>query len=284
MIKLIIYKDKITTTKWEEKEKIWAEYDISKLDGSIAKYFNRVVEIKPDVTVQDFMVHLEKHESVIDYCFSDYLNNVPFKLLLDDMNKQDVETEYGEVELCWEGEIMSNDLITVGYLKAWLKESKIKELGEDYDIPHDINFVSISVWKTCKFILNEQLILSDLGEMDELKKEIIFSGFNRRTLFEVISNFLADLTLNGTPTERDKLFEKNGDKGYDLHEVSKNKEQAEFWISFLDVELRDMYALRDLLVEKDDYEKAAIVKAEIELVEKELEELREEVKKNNYLL
>ena len=70
MVKITIYKDKITATKHNKDENTYTEHDISKLDGSILKYLNRIVDIKLDVTVEDFMKHLERYEKDIDYCFS----------------------------------------------------------------------------------------------------------------------------------------------------------------------------------------------------------------------
>ena len=281
MLKLIIYKDKITITKWEEKEKSWSEYDISKLDGSINKYFNRIVEIKPDVTVEDFMLLLEKHEPVIDYCFSDYLKGHQFRLFIDDMNKQDSDTDLGEVEICWEGEIINEDLAIIGYLRGWLKDEKIKELGEEYEVPHDISFLPIHVWKKCKFILNENIIVNNLGELNDLKKEMVFAGFYRWTFFELVSHFLEELSINGSPEERDKLSSLMESKKYDAKEVVKSQEQTDFWLAFLTAELEDLNTLLDVTLENEEYEKAAKIKQDIETAEKELFELKEEIKKNN---
>jgi len=280
MQKLTVYKDKLTVTKWEENNKSWAEYDISKLEGSIAKYFNKIVEVKSDVTIQDFINHLEKHESIIDYCFSDYLKDIPLRKFIDDMNKQEADTDFGEVELCWEGEIINDDLAIIGYLRAWLKDEKIKELGEEYEVPHDIALLPIHVWKTCKFILNENIIVNNLGEMSDLKKEIVFAGFYRWTLFEVISHFLEELCMNGAPEDRDKLYAEMEDKRYNLKEIVKSKEQSDLWLAFLGQELKDLNVMMDSALESEDYEKASKLKVDIEETKKELLELKEELKKN----
>lgn len=280
MLKVIIYKDKITATKWDDESKIWAEHDISKSDGPIVKYLNRMVEIKPDVTVEDFMLHLEKHESVIDYCFSDYMNDLSIRIFLDEMKKETATTDLEEVVLCWEGEVINDDLVIVGYLMAWMKEEKIKELGEEYDQPHDISFLSLQIWKKCKFSLSEGIMINNFGDMNNMTSEIVFTGFYRWTLFDVISNFLSDLSINGSPEERDKLFLQMQTKKFDIKEVANNPEQAEFWMAFLENELSNLKALLSDCLDEEEYEKVPKLKKDILTVEKEINELKEEIKKN----
>lgn len=281
MTKLIIYKDKITIAKWHEQEKIFLENDISGQEGSITKYFNKPVEIKPDVTIKDFMNHLERYESVIDYCFSDYLKHIPLKVYLDDMNKADVDTDLGEIELCWEGEIINDELVIVGYLRAWLKEEKVKELGEEQEIPHDISFLSIHIWKNCNLLLNENIVINNLGEISNLKQETIFNGFYRWTLFDIISRFLEELCINGTPVERDNLLSQMESKKYNIQEIVKSQDQIDFWLSFLESELESLKSLMESSLENEDYEEASKLKLEIETAEKELLLLKEEIKKVN---
>lgn len=284
MVRLIVYKDKITITKWEEQSGSWGEFDIYKLEGSIAKYFNKIVEIKPDVTIQNFINHLEKYEPIIDLCFSDYLKNIPIRNFVHDMNKAEAVTDFGEVELYWEGEIINDDLSITGYLRAWPKNEKIKELGEEYEIPYDVSLLPIYTWKNCNFILNENIIVNDLSEMSSLKKDVVFSGFYRWTLFEVISHFLAEISANGSPDDRDRIFIEMEGKRYNLKEIVKSKEQTDFWLAFLEQELIDLNKLMDSASESEEYEKASKIKVDIADTEKELFELREELKKNGIKL
>ena len=104
MRKIIIYKDKITTMEWHEQERTWVEHDIAKLEGSIIKYLNRLVEIKPDVTVYDFMKHLEAYEATIDYFFQDFTRGVSLRPFLEEMEKDGEDAGLGNIELIWEGE------------------------------------------------------------------------------------------------------------------------------------------------------------------------------------
>lgn len=278
MRKIIIYKNRITVTQWEEQGRTWIEYDILKLEGSINRYFNRLAEIRPDVTVEDFMRHLEKHESVIDYCFSDYSKGIPLRLFLNEMENEKTDSDLGEVELFWEGEIMNGDLAIIGYLRAFLSEERANELGKDSDIPHEINFLPINVWKNCRFLLNENLMITNSGKMNEVRKDLVFEGFYRWTFFEVVSNFLGELSLNGSPDERNKLLSQMEDGKHDINEIAKNKEQAEFWLSFMSTELDDLNAAMDKALEKEEYEKASKIKENIENVEKELNDLKELIK------
>jgi hypothetical protein len=281
MLKLIVYKDKITATKWDETNKTWPEYDISKTDGAITKYFNRLVEVKPDVTVEDFMLHLEKHEPVIDYCFSDYMKGNQFRVFLDDMNKDNIETDLGEIELCWEGEIVNENFAVIGYLRGWLKDEKIKELGEEHEVPNDVSFLPIHLWKKCTFILNENIIVNNIVNLANLEKEIVFAGLSHWTLFEVISHFLEELSVNGSPEERDKMNSLMESKKYDVKEIIKYPDQVDFWLAFMEAELDDLNSALEFALENEEYENASKLKVDIEIAEKDLFELREEVKKSN---
>lgn len=281
MQKLIIYKDKITITKWEETSKSWAEYDISKLDGPITKYFNRITEIKDDVTVEDFMFHLERHEAIIDYCFCGYLNDVPFKLYLNEVYKDSEESDLEEIELVWEGEIINKDLAMVGYLRGWLSKKRIEEIGEQFDEPLDISFMPLPMWKKCRLSLNESMMISDYGEIDNIEQNVIYEGFCRWTLFEVISNFLCEISLAGNPDEVRKLHSELQTRKFDKQEVASNEEKTRFWLNFLEMELKDMKYTMEVALDNEEYEAASKLKKEIEIVETDLAELRSEIKKNN---
>lgn len=278
MLKVIIYKDKISATKIENSD--FVEYTIA--DGSIIKYLNRIVEIKPDVTVEDFMRLLSKHEIAIDSFFDDYTKGIPYKLFMEDMEKETVDGDLEEVELCWEGEVLNNDLAIIGYLRAWLKEEKVIERGEEIHYPHDVSFLPIYIWKKCRLVLNEAINIVDVGDGKRTvtDEDIVFAGLYRWTLFEVLSNFLLEISMNGSPQERDELFSKMEDRGYDLKEVVKNKEQVDFWITVLESELEDMKSALEQASDEEDYEKAAIIQKEMEIIGKELNALREEAKKH----
>jgi hypothetical protein len=279
MSKIIIYKDKITATEQQGNE--WIEKNISKSDDHLTVYFNRLVEIKPDVTVEDFMRHLEKHEILIDYCFSGFTNKVPLRLFLNEMEKESGDTDIGDVELIWEGEILDEELVIMGFLRGWLKKEKVEELGQQYDIPHDISFVPINLIKNCKFVLNEDMIINNLGDINEMKKEVLFYGFYKWTLFEVISNFLGDLMVNGSPENRDKLYSQMENKKYDIQEVSKDRSQADFWLSFLEAELEDLKHSMTYALENEEYENASKLKAQIDAVRIELRDLQVEIDKHD---
>ena len=280
MRKIIIYKDRVTVTQWDEFSKTWTEHDVLKLNVPFTMHFNRLVEIHPDVTVEDFMKHLEKHESVIDYCFADYMQGISLRLFLNEMEKEDVDSGLEDVELFWEGETINHDLAIIGYLRVWLKEEKVKELGNEFDVPHDINFLSLNSWKKCNFILNENLTIVSHGQTHEIKNDVIFEGFYRWTFFEVVSNFLSELTLNGSPEQRDALLAEMENKQYDAKEISKDKDKSQFWMAFLEAEISDLRARKEKILEEEDYERAAQITKDIEGVEKDLVALKEEIEKN----
>lgn len=281
MQKITIYKDKITINKMDEQSKNWAEYDISKLDGPITKYFNVLTEIKEDVTVEDFMFNLEKHEVIIDYCLCGYLNDVPFKLFLNEVYKDSEDSDLEEIELVWEGEIMNKDLAMVGYLRGWLSRKRIEEIGEEFDAPLDISFMPLPMWKKCKLSLNENMIISDYGEIDNIDQQLLYEGFYRWTLFEVMSNFLTEISLAGPPDDVRKLHSELQTRKFDKQEVAANEEKTRFWLNFLEMELKDMRYSMEYALDNEEYEDASKLKKEIEIIEEDLAELRREIKKIN---
>ncbi len=282
MFKVVLYKDKITSTTWDEKNQTWNEYDISKESGHFTKYFNRVVEIKEDVTVEDFMLHLERYEVDIDYCFAGYTNGIPLRLYLDEMKKEpEGEVDLEIIELYWVGEILEEDLVVAGVLRGWLDEIKAKESGRNLDMPNDtVDCMPINIWKNCKLELNENILIRDLGEIKEIKETLLFDGFYKWTLHEVISNFLSELTASGSPEERNKLMAQIVDKTTNLPELSKDKEQANFWLAVLESDLEDSRDDMNKALDDENYEKASKLKVSIATIEKEIELLKSEMKKN----
>jgi len=278
MLKLIIYKDKITTTKWEEENNDWSEHDISLLDAPISAYFDRNVEIKQDVTIEDFMNHLKRYEKDIDLCFYGFADGIPLKLFLEEMEKPtDITHEFGEIEMSWEGEILNDELMLFGYLRAYLIPEKVVQ----NNVPHDISFLPINIWKNCFFRFNERILIHNLGEIDNIHSELVFEGYKTWTLFEVISNFIADITMNGTPEERNKKAENFVNKKYDIKEVAKDKLQAQYWLDFLETELEEMKEQMKTTLENEEYENADVLQKDINAVTEELKILKEEVEKYN---
>lgn len=279
MEKIVIHKEKIIFNKWDEASKTWIEEDILNREGDIVRYLNKVTEFHPDLTIEDFMNHLRNYEAAIDYCFYDYTRGYPMKVFFEDMDQENTEqNDLGDVELAWEGEVMGEDLLLLGYLRAWPTEEKILELGPEYEVPYDVSFSSISSWKKCKFILNENMaILSD--DKEPINKELIFQGYYKWTLFEVISNFLIEISINGSPAERDALYAQMKDKKIDIKEVAKDKEKSDFWLMYLQNQIENFKLQKEKALDNEDYEVASKMKKEIEILEKEFKELQEEIKK-----
>ena len=282
MQKIIIYKDKITLNQWESDKNDWVENDIKTLGGPITKHFSTYVLIKDDVTVEDFFNHLEYYEKDIDYCFSGYNNDVPLRLFLDEMRQEiedDKKGDFSDVELIWQGEILNNTFCLFGHVLAFLSDKKIEEVGEDNNVPHDISLLPINCWKDCLFYANEVVLINNLGTVEELTDDLVFEGYHYWTLFDVISKFIAAISLNGTPEERNKLASQIVNKQYDVKEVAKNPDQANYWLTILESELEELKISSSNAIESEEYERAEVLKKDMESLESEIKILKEEVKK-----
>lgn len=285
MIKIIIYKDKITYVDWDVESQNFHEYEIGK--EGLTRHFNKIVEIKPDVTIEHFVRHLEKYEQIIDLCFSSYSDGIPLRKFIDDMEKETkIKSDISTVELIWEGDMVNEDLVIIGYLRGWLTEERIQEFGPDSDVPHDLSFVSLSAYKSCILTLDENIVVHDFGSTMDLKKmveeekEVILDGFYSWTLYDVIANFLSDISSNGSPEERDALATQVQSTKFDAEEISKNKGQAELWKVLLESKIESLQKDKEVATEEEDYERASQLKKEIELLVTNLRDLLNAIKKH----
>ena len=282
MFKLIIYKDKITSTFWDEESQTWMEYDIAKNDGQLTQYFNQPVEIKEDVTIEDFMIHLEKHEKVIDFCFSAYNHGNAFGLYLEDMRAKlsddyKKDTNVTEIEMCWFGEVIEEELTIFGTFRGWIDEKTSIENGLENVGPYGMEFTPLSLWKNSILSLNENLIIIKHEDENSVEEDVFFDGFKAWKLYDVISSFLHELTAYGSPEEREELMNKI--RQYDIKDVAKDKEKAKFWLDFLESELKNNKIDMSQAIENEDYERASKLKEAITSLEKEIKELYDEIEK-----
>lgn len=282
MQKVIIHKDKITLAIFDEAKETWHETEISKDGERLGKYFNKLVEVKEDVKVEDFMNLLHRHEQEIDYCFSAFMDELPFSLFYADMNSGVGEgnSDLEAVEMFWSIEIINNELIMLGTLRGWLSEDRAKELDVSMDIPHDISFLSLSLWKNAFFEVNEFYTLRDLGHIDNLEEKILHEGINRWTLFELIRDFLCEITVNGSPEQREKLLEEMEKKSYDINELAKDKEQALFWLDVLQGETDDCKNQIQRALDEEEYEMVSSLKNKLKILEQEIADINGELSKN----
>lgn len=282
MFRIIIYKDKITSTFWDEPTQSWIEFDIAKEEGQLTQYFNQPVEIKEDVTVEDFMKHLEKHEKVIDFCFSAYNHGNALRLYLDDMraplsDNYKKDTKVTEIEMCWFGEIIEEELNIFGTFRGWIDEQTAKESGLENVGPYGMEFSPISIWKNSIFSLNDNIVIISHEDANSVEENVFFDGFKTWKLHDVIASFLHELTAYGSPEEREELMNKINK--YDVKDVAKDKEKAAFWLDFLESELTNNKVDMSQAIDNEDYEQASKLKETISAIEKEILDLRDEMKK-----
>jgi len=281
MFRIIIYKDKIASTFWDEPSQSWVEFDIAKEEGQLTQYFNQPVEIKEDVTVEDFMKHLERHEKIIDFCFAAYNHDNSLRLYLDDMRAElsddyKKDTNVNEIEMCWFGEIIEEELNIFGTFRGWIDENKAIENGIENVGPYGMEFTPMSLWKNSLISLNENIVIIKHEDKNSVEEDVFFDGFKAWKLHDVISSFLHELTAYGSPQEREELMNKV--RQYDIKDVAKDKEKATFWLDFLESELTNNKIDMSQALDNEDYEQASKLKETISAIEKEIWELKEEIK------
>lgn len=282
MHRIVIYKNKITLVDFDDATQSWVEKEILKVGERLGFYLNKLVEIKEDVTVEDFMNHLKKHEQEIDYSFVAFLNDIPFKVFYEDMNNSlgDGNVDLEAVEMLWSAEIINQQLIVNGALRGWLTKKKAAELEINPDIPQDISFLPLFLWKHALIELNEVLVIRDMGELENLNETILYEGFYRWTLLEFLTNFLQEISINGTPEERERFLAEIENKSYKLDELAKDREQAEFWLNILQTELEENREKLQRALDNEEYESIFKIKETIQVLEQEIKDINTELSKN----
>ena len=282
MHRVIIYKNKIVLVDFDEITQTWVEKEILHDGERLSIYLNKLVEIKEDVTVEDFMNHLKKFEKEIDYSFVAFLNQIPFNVFYEDMKNTlgEGSADLEAVEMLWNAEIINQQLIVNGTLRGWLTPKKAEELEINPDIPQDISFLPLFLWKNALIELNEVLVLRDMGELENLTETILYEGFYRWTFFEFMSNFLQEISINGTPEEREKFLLEIEDKSYKLDELAKDKEQAEFWLNAIQIELEEKKEKLQKALDEEEYESIYKIKDAIQALEQEINDIHNELNKS----
>jgi len=283
MYKVIIHKHKITFNQWDNEKQDWYEEDI-KDSGPISKFFSKTVEIQSDVTVEDFMKHLQTYEQDIDFCFAGFTNGVSIKLFLEEMNKEpDSVFEVKEVQLFWFGEYLDSNLKIDGGLIAMLTKETAKEKGLDHEEPFGLEFIAINNWKTSPLKLNENVIIVDFGcpGDHEQKEEVILDGFKYWNLFEIISSFLYVLSENGSPKQREEKIAILESQKFDVDNLGTNKAQVELFQRYLQEEIECIRSKMEVAVNEEKFEVAAELKAKTTILKEELKKLNIELVKLN---
>jgi hypothetical protein len=252
------YKNSIVTNIYDPDGKNAKEVDIRLLDYDLSYYFNNIVEFDDGLTVEDFLNQLSKYEKLIDLTFESYTNSIPLCLYMREIytipDEKNIIKNLDYIELFEEINIYED------YLENYLSFRGIKDKKIDNDTV--LNLIPLRYWKHLKFKINNitTMYKNTLDKKGKIQKyDLIYTGQKDFTLFEVLSNFLLELTSYGEPAEISAVY--NELKSEELKNYIESEEiQNEINLiknDFLNEELEDA-------IKKEDYEKAKKLKEEIE--------------------
>lgn len=270
MDRVIIKKDDIYAVFYGEDGEEIVE-NIRMLDYQFPYYLPFIVEVEDDVTIEDFLTNLYRHENIINIIFegqmgsyklSTYYNN----MLLDPVEKRD---DLKEIEFHWAVDIYDNEYSDYCSYHAYSKESGS---GEFDQMPYSLSLDPLYNWKHLNLKLNEEYIV-DFYDLEKKERIILWKGKKLFTLYDLISGFLYELTFNGSPEEQSELNELLEDSMEEVYELLDSMKNGEYDLISNDSNLKILKNKLEDCIKNENYEKAKEIHEEIlKLTNKNIEE------------
>jgi hypothetical protein len=278
------YKDKITTFIFDDLRGDFLENDINELCLPLNRHLSKFVDFEEDFTVKDFVTHLNNHKKDIENIFSSYMNNVSLDEIYEEI-LQEKDPNYlddiNELEIVWETEIFKDKEI-----KEYFIHEKISYIGvyfdeneEDEIYIKNMNFISMRNWKDLPVSINRFINYQEVNYNERTnsfsKPKNKLAGLKSVSLFQLISGFLSELTIYGSPKTQSEISKKINSKIEEMKE--KGEKSFEFSIPFDELETDELKSknsakLLDLelkkALEEEDYLRAKQIKEKIEKLKK----------------
>jgi len=194
-------------------------------------YFNEVVELSDDFTLEDLFYHIEQEKYIFDLVFNSHLGHFSLQKYIDEINKPGVvrDDKISYLELRRYGEYTSwKDRIS----KEWgIKSNPEIELfldfsgvGKQEDVEYAIEFMPLNELKHLPLKLNKKFNISEIRFPCRIIKFLVrvlkYISFSRWggcnsfghtyvegdvnfTVYELFSTVLNEISFMGTPEQRD---------------------------------------------------------------------------------
>jgi hypothetical protein len=239
------YKDKITTFVFDDLKGDFLETDINELCLPLNRHLSKFVDFEEDFTVKDFITHLNNHKKDIENIFSSYMNNVSFDEIYEEI-LQEKEPDYlddiNELEIVWETDLFKDKEIKeyfiherISYIGVYFDEN---ENEEDEIYIKSMNFMPMRNWKDLPISINRFITYQEINYNERTnnfsKPKNKLAGLKSVSLFQLISGFLSELTIYGSPKTQLEISKKINSKIEEMKDSG--KESFEFSIPFDDLE------------------------------------------------
>lgn len=218
---------------------------------SLRNFYSHFVSFDDNLSVGDFINHLYTYRLDIEKDFCSYMGHYKLRPFFVEASKESKFHKKYDIsavsryELYWnndvsytydgDGDIVINgpkylDFQVFGQGINRLYDPKDDDSMEHYSLSH----VPLRNWKHLPLVLNEDFEIIEVIR-SEMQQRLYFSGKKRFTVFDAISGFLNELTMNGTPSEQKKMYaefaretrrlEKEARENPDFHKETKINEE-----------------------------------------------------------
>ncbi|MFA7156771.1 MAG: hypothetical protein WC123_03670 [Bacilli bacterium] len=208
MGKLIITKDNITVSQWDETLLDWVESDISKTNRELSWYLNHTIILNKDITFRQILLQLKPYKTQIENIFSNALNGIKYEELLNPIkNSKDLNNiELTRIYLIKSFEISKVDE-NYEFIQNMLNITGVKEHQKsDLETTYSLSSFSLSQILDIPIFIDHLVDYFDLSNND-----IRFSGLMKWTLFEVLDILLLQasqiIKLEKEPNQSTNLSE-----------------------------------------------------------------------------
>lgn len=280
------YKDKITTFVFDDLREDFIETDINELCLPLNRHLSKFVDFEEGFTVKDFINHLNNNKKDIENIFSSYMNNVSLDEIYEEI-LQEKEDDYlddvNELEIVWETELFKDKEIKeyfiherISYIGVFFDES-VKNEEEVYI--KSMNFMPMRNWKDLPISINRFITYQEINYNEKTnnfsKPKNKLTGLKSVSLFQLISGFLNEFTIYGSPKTQLEISKKINSKIEEMKESG--KESFEFSIPFDELEadeLKNKNSLKLLelelkkALEEEDYLRAKQIKEKLDKLKK----------------
>lgn len=274
------YKDRIVTFVFDEKTDEWCEKNIDDLFQPITFYFGKLVDFDKDLTVFDFINHLNKNREILDAFFLSYNNGISIeKFYKECLEEKEIGYQeiISDVEIAWETDLYKDENINFRFINFWTtffgRVNEKYDVGIDANIPiRSMNLIRLRNWKHLPLRINRFIYFQEIDASKKRKVYTKLSGIKEFTLMDILCGFLKELAWYGDPEQQletakeiEKKFHEMKKEGKDSVTMDIRKPVSKIDLNHLEDELKKC-------IDEEDYLKAKTIKEKIDIEKKKQEQ------------
>lgn len=196
MQRILIKKDAIIFSYWEEQSASWIDRNIKENNLPISWYLPYSIEIEKGVTLRDFLTLISYYEKEIELIFANYLAGIPMSVIRKQIESSDfvkkdlpINTLYlfkiGEINYVQDEEL---PLINIYPVLVGLYERENEIINEDV---YYLSTYDVRNW------VDHRIEIDDLIEFTNVSTaEVETTGLINWNFFEMISTILYQVSIS----------------------------------------------------------------------------------------